>query len=254
MRRVFLFFLLTLLLSSNATGAETRWESMLAGFNVGLGGTVITNEYKDMHGDATILPLLGYEGEYVYLRGVAGGVHFFRNEWLELNAQLSYLPQHFYADDSDDWAIRRLDDRYSSLLGGFNGRLILPLGIIGATLSTDLLGYSNGILLDASYTYPLELGMLNLAPTVGFQWTDANYNRYYYGVDHDEASRSGLEYYNPESSFSPYAQFSARINFNEKWSAFASARALFLNREICDSPMVEGSEKYSFSLGAMYSF
>lgn len=237
-----------------AFAAEGGEQSVLAGFSAGLGGTLITNEYKDMHGNSTVLPLLGYEGEYLYLRGVAGGIHFFRNEWLELNGQLSYQPQHFYADDSDDWALRQLDDRYSTLMGGFNGRLLSEYGILSATFATDLLGYSNGIILDGSYTYPIALGMLNLAPAVGFQWNDANYNRYYYGIDHDEAKQSGLSYYDPTSSFSPYAQLSARLNFNQNWSAFTSVRAMFLNQEIYDSPMVENSEKYSFSLGVLYNF
>lgn len=239
---------------SNLYGAEKVDNSMLSGFSLGLGGSLITNEYKDMQGNSTLLPLLGYESEYFYLRGVAGGIHFFRNDWLELNAQLSYLPQHFYAGDSGNWAMRQLDNRYSTLMGGFNGRITSEIGIISATLSTDLLGYSNGTLLDAAYTYPIAIERLNIAPTIGFQWNDTNYNKYYYGIENSEARRSGLETYNPESSCSPYAQLSARLNFNENWSALASMRAMFLNQEIYDSPMVEKSEKYSFSLGALYSF
>lgn len=248
--------LLTLLvfLEVPIMAAETQWQSMLAGFKAGLGGSITTNEYKDMSGDVTSLPLLGYEGKYFYLRGVAGGFHFFRNEWLELNAQLSYLPQHFYADQSDDWAMRRLDDRYSTLMGGFNGRLISKAGIISATISTDLLGTSNGILLDASYSYPFELGIVSIAPTFGIQLTDANYNNYYYGVDHKEAKRSGLNYYDPESACSPYVQLSASLDLTENWSAFGSVRAIILSPAITDSPMVEANEKYSFSLGALYSF
>ena len=250
----FILALLFIAIFSHNANAEPEGESMLAGFSAGLGGTILTNEYKEMDGRQTILPLLGYEGDYFYLRGVAGGFHFFKNEFLELNAQLSYLPQHFYAGDSDSWAMRQLDNRYSTLMGGFNGRLMTEFGILNATFETDLLGYNNGIRIDASYVYPIQLGMVSLAPGVGFQWTDANYNRYYYGVDHSEARDTGLEYYDPDSSFSPYVQLGARINFNENWSVMGSCRALFLNQEIYDSPMVDCSEKYAFSLGAMYSF
>lgn len=233
---------------------EEQSESVLSGFTLGLGGALITNEYKDMHGRSTMLPLLGYEGEYLYLRGVAGGIHFFRNNWLELNAQISYLPQHFYADDSDDWAIRQLDDRYSTLMGGFNGRVITEFGILNATFSTDLLGYNNGILVDASYIYPIKLGWLDLTPGIGFQWADSNYDQYYYGVDRSESRKSGLEYYEPGDSFSPYVQLGARVIFNENWSAMVSARAMFLSEEIYESPMVDQSEKYAFTLGAIYKF
>lgn len=247
-----LFLTLFLLFPGRALCAEP--ESDLSGLSLGLGGSVITNEYKDMHGNATVLPLIGYEGEYLYLRGVAGGIHFFRNDWVELNAQISYLPQHFYAGDSGDWALRQLDNRYSTLMGGFNGRLLSEFGVLSATFETDLLGYNNGILVNASYTYPIEIDSFSIAPAIGCQWADANYNKYYYGIDNSEARQSGLEYYEPDGSFSPYIQLGASYKFDENWSAMASVRAIFLGEEVYNSPMVEQSEKYAFSLGAMYRF
>ena len=50
-------------------------NAVLSGFDVGLGGTIITSEYKDTRLAGSTLPLLGYEGEYFYLRGVSGGLH-----------------------------------------------------------------------------------------------------------------------------------------------------------------------------------
>ena len=55
-------------------------SSLFAGFNAGIGGSGTTNEYKGMSSDGTFLPLIGYEGEHLYLRGVSGGLHLFRNE------------------------------------------------------------------------------------------------------------------------------------------------------------------------------
>lgn len=229
-------------------------HAVLSGFDMGLGGTVITSEYKDTRLAGSTLPLLSYEGERFYLRGVAGGVHLFRTEWFEFNAQLSYLPQHFYAGNSDDWHMRRLDDRYSSLLAGLNARLATPVGLLGLTASTDVLGYSNGVIVDGSYSLPVQLGTLSLVPTAGLQWTDVNYNDYYYGVKPSEARQSGFSAYEPTGSVSPYAGLTARLSFSEHVSGFASARAIFLHQEISDSPMVDSSEKYSLSLGVMYKF
>lgn len=229
-------------------------NAVLSGFDIGLGGTIITSEYKDTRLAGSTLPLLGYEGEYFYLRGVSGGLHLYRTSWFEFNAQVSYLPQHFYADNSDDWAMRRLDDRYSSMLAGLNTRITTPYGIVAATVSTDALGYSNGVMVDASYSYPFRLARVALIPTVGLQWTDTNYNDYYYGIKPSESRQSGLSEYNPEGCVSPYAGLTARLQFTDHVSGFASARALFLNQEITDSPMVDTGEKYSFSLGVMYKF
>lgn len=229
-------------------------HAVLSGFDMGLGGSIITSEYRDTRLAGSTLPLLGYEGERFYLRGVSGGVHLFRTEWFEFNAQLSYLPQHFYADNSDDWRMRRLDDRYSSLLAGLNARIVTPVGLVGLTASTDVLGYSNGVIADGNYSLPFQLGPLSLVPTVGLQWTDANYNDYYYGIGRDEARASGFSAYEPDSCVSPYAGLTARMRFTEHVSGFASARALFLNQEITDSPMVDSGEKYTLSLGVMYKF
>ncbi len=229
-------------------------SSLFAGFNAGIGGSGTTNEYRGMSSDGTFLPLIGYEGEHLYLRGVSGGLHLLRNDWFEFNVQLSYLPQHFYAGNSDSWAMRRLDDRYSSMLAGLNARLLSPYGILTVTGSMDVLGYSNGVILDGNYSYPLQFGRLNVIPTVGVQWTDANYNDYYYGIDYGESRKSGLSEYEPSSSVAPYGQLTARFGFTENWSAFASFRALFLDKEVTNSPMVEKSEKYTLGLGLMYGF
>ena len=268
MRRFLLLLLLLALLAPCAVQAESParndgpgepfWKSinlsLLAGFDAGIGGSATSNEYRGMRSDGTFLPLIGYEGKRFYLRGVSGGVHLFRNAWFEFNAQLSYLPQHFYAGNSDSRAMRRLDDRYSSMLAGLNARLMSPIGILTLTGSTDVIGYSNGFIVDGNYSYPLVFDRLSLVPTVGLQWTDANYTDYYYGISASESRKSGLSEYDPSSSVAPYGQLSARFSFTDHWSAFASFRATFLDKEITNSPMVETSEKYSVGLGLMYRF
>ena len=211
--------------------ARASVSSYLAGFNAGIGGSWTSNEYKGMSSDGTFLPLIGYEGEQFYLRGVSGGLHLFKNEWFEFNVQLSYLSQHFYAGNSDSWAMRRLDDRYSSMLAGLNARLLSPYGILSVTGSMDVLGYSNGVIVDGNHSYPIVLGRLSVIPTVGVQWYDANYTDYYYGVDFGESRRSGLSEYDPSGSVAPYGQVTARFGFTENWSAFASFRALSWTRK-----------------------
>ena len=150
--------------------------------------------------------------------------------------------------------MKRLDDRYSSLLAGLNYRLSTDYGVGQLSISGDALGYSRGIVADASYSYPLRLSMISLVPTVGVQWTDVNYNDYYYGIDASEARASGLRSYSPENSFSPYGGLAARMLLSENWSIFAGGQLMFLGSEIQDSPMVDKSAKYSLSGGFLYNF
>ena len=93
-----------------------------------------------------------------------------------------------------------------------------------------------------------------IAPAVGVQWTDTNYNDYYYSISSSESRASGFKEYSPESAFSPYAGLTMRVILTEDWSAVANAKALFLGNEITDSPMVERTTTYSFSAGLLYAF
>ena len=228
---------------------DGRW-----GITVGAGASVSTSEYKGINNIGSALPLLGYEGRWGYLRGQSAGVHLFKNENHEVNVQISYLNQSFYASWSDNAQMKELDDRYSSLMAGVNYRLSTQFGIAQLTLSTDILGVNNGIVADASYAFPLTLGIFTFTPAAGVQWTDQNYNQYYYRIGKSESRASGLSEYDPESAFSPYASLTTRIALTENWTALISGKALFLGSEISDSPMVENSTKFSISAGFMYSF
>lgn len=229
--------------------ANNRW-----GFNLGIGATFSTSEYRGVERLGTALPLLGYEGDWLYLRGLSGGVHLFKNEHHELNVQLSYLPQHFYASWSESSAIKKLDDRYSSVMAGINYRLRTDLGVLAATLSTDALGVNNGVTADASYSYPIRFANMSLIPTLGVQWTDVNYNDYYYGISKSEAQASGLSHYSPQAALAPYGELTLRVGISDSWSAFVSGKALFLGEEVSNSPMVERNNKYSLSGGFLYAF
>jgi len=110
------------------------------------------------------------------------------------------------------------------------------------------------VMADASYSYPIRFANMSLIPTAGVQWTDVNYNGYYYGVSRSEARASGLSNYSPESALSPYAELTLRVGLTESWSAFVSGKSQFLGQEITDSPMVERNNKYSLSGGFLYAF
>ena len=235
--------------SDSVQDSEDKW-----GLQVGAGGTLSTSEYKGINNIGSAMPLLGYEGKWLYLRGLNGGMHIIKNENHEINAQLSYLAQQFYASWSDDNQIKKLDDRYSSIMAGLNYRFSSSLGVAQLSISTDILGVNNGIVADASYAFPIKLGLFTFTPSAGVQWTDQNYNQYYYRIGKSESRASGLSEYDPESEFSPYASLTARMAVTDSWTILVSGKSLFLGNEVSDSPMVEDSTKFSLSAGFMFSF
>ena len=246
-----LAFVLQLAAAVRAEGDSDRW-----GWGIGIGGTVISSEYKGIESGGSALPLLGYEGNWLYLRGLSGGLHIFKNDFHEFNIQLSYLPQHFYAGWSDNSRMKRLDDRYSSLLAGLDYRLNTAYGVGQLSLSRGCWN-SRGIV--AGLCLPWLERVVSLAPTVGVRWTDVVQHYCYIQTLQarwlaSEARASGLRSYSPESSFSPYGGLAARMLLNENWSIFASGQLMFLGSEIQDSPMVDKSTKYSLSGGFLYNF
>lgn len=262
-RLILLTLLIFTLCAPVAIMAQEAWEEHPAdaatqadkwGFNAGAGATLRTSEYKGINSLGSPLPLIGYEGKWLYLRGLSGGVHVYRDRYQEFNVQVSYLPQNFYASWSDNDRMKRLDDRYSSLMAGLNYTLRTLYGQASATVSTDVLGVNNGVMADVSYAYPVRFENVMITPAVGVQWTDSNYNDYYYSISSSESRSSGFKEYSPESAFSPYAGLTMRVILTEDWSAVANAKALFLGNEITDSPMVERTTTYSFSAGLLYAF
>lgn len=73
---------IVLALASFALAQDGRSDSNRWGFNLGIGGTFSTSEYRGVERLGTALPILGYEGQWLYLRGLSGGVHLFKNEAL----------------------------------------------------------------------------------------------------------------------------------------------------------------------------
>ena len=242
------------LLAPRPACAETGGEQPTR-FNLGMGVGFISSEYEEMEATVVPLPVINSEGEHFYVRGLTGGLHIYKDSVHELSATLSYLPQSFTADKSRSHAMRRLDDRFATMMAGGSYGLTTPLGIFRAGISTDILGNNKGVLADFSYSYPLPLGGgLVIIPTVGTKWADANFMDYYYGVSASEARRSGLSAYEADAAFLPYANIMARITFTENWNAFVNGGVSFLTHEATDSPMVSDSAKYSRGMGAAYSF
>lgn len=221
---------------------------------LGVGARVSTSEYKGEGAGFSPIPLIDYEGEYVFVRGLTAGAYLYKDDASALSLNLSYLSQGFDAADNDERAMRRLDDRDSSMLAGVAYSLKTEWGVTELSFSADVLGVSDGFIADASYAYPFKLSFLKLKPVAGVEWTSGDYNDYYYGVDSGESLRSGLGRYDAGSGFSPYLGLSAKIGLTDNLDLMLGAKTKWLSEEITDSPMVDRDAKHSFTAGFTYSF
>lgn len=230
--------------------------SALAGneVSIGMGGKGSVTPYKRYDTQWTPFPIISYEGEYAYVRGLSAGVKLVNLKFLELSAFAGYDGTSFSSSDSSDKRLRKLSDRYSSAAAGLEARLLTPYGMLHASGAQDVLGNSNGLTGTIGYKQSLEYGNLELIPALGVQWSSGRYNDYYYGVSGKESHKSGLNAYDAGGGFSPYVGLTIDYSLTNAWEIFCSGEVTFLNSAIKDSPMVDRTNTYGFTFGVSFTF
>ena len=164
-----------------------------ADVSVGLGGTWQSSPYKG-HDDTILpVPLIHFEGERFYVRGLDAGVHIWRNETHAISLGASYFGLAFDSSKTDDRSLKRLDDRYSTLNLYLQYTLQTNYGHAGVRVLRDVLGNSDAFSAEAYYKYPFMFGPVYVSPGAGIRWDSEDQLDYYFGISSNEARKSGLE-------------------------------------------------------------
>jgi len=200
------------------------------------------------------VPIINYEGDSFYIRSLQAGYYLWKDQQDQLSLTVLGSPQNYDPDDADDGDMKSLSKRHMTLMGGVAYRHSADWGIVRTTLVGDMLDNSNGIIWDLTYLYRFEFGQFSLTPGIGALWSSANQNNYYYGISSAESRRSGLDRYDPDSSWSPYVELTAGWNISEHWNATLAGRYSRLGDEIKDSPMVDTSSQMLLWTGVSYTF
>lgn len=237
-------FLAVLLLPSAAM-AETT---------IGGGIGITTSPYKSMKMAWDPVPMLAYEGDSFYLRGLTGGYKFFATDVIELSAFVRYDSLHFNASDSGDTALKRLDDRRASASGGVEARLMTQVGTFAANVAVDMLRRSKGLTAEARYSNTWNFGPMGIVPSVGVRLFNDQYGDYYYGVSRKESWRSGLTAYEAGGGAEPYAGVMMTYGFTEQFRLLAGTRLTLLSPHAQHSPMVNKTATVNLTFGLTYSF
>lgn len=223
-------------------------------WSIGAGAAVEMYPYKGIDNKVSPLPTIVYEGEHFYIRGIGAGAYVWKDSQNQLSLDLYYSPLRFRASKSDDRQMKKLDNRDSTMMGGVSYKHTADWGIIRTSFSADMLDESNGLRADAAYLHPFVLNDLKITPGVGAVWYSSNFNDYYYGISGKESARSGLDKYEADSSWSPYAELTATYKINNSWSTYATGRYTRLASEVKDSPMVDRSYSAIVAGGVTYTF
>ena len=224
------------------------------GWGLGLGVMHEPAPYKDYDYKLQPLPIITYESDGFFLKGIGGGYHLIKNDTHRFSLHAYYMGLQFKPGDTDDKAMKKLDKRHPTMMAGVDYTYTDSWGKIRSSLSADTLSNSNGILAEVAYLYQFKFEKASLTPGVGVIWASSNHNNYYYGISGNEARRSGLKRYEAGDTFAPYLELSGGYAFNKNWSAFFNGRISYLGSDVKDSPMVDQSYSPMFITGVTYSF
>ena len=191
------------------------------------------------------LPMFSYEGERVFLRGIAGGVHLVDTGSFQLDALVSARPGGFDIDDLSSAGLavngldaRLLDDRDHGLDAGVGATWSGSFGRLRVRALADVTDASSGQEVGIDYAYPIHSGAWTIVPGVGVQWLSDDLANYYYGTLDSEVAR-GVTRYEPDASVVPGVSVALSRPFGTRWSVVAGLDYKFLPDELSDSPLLE---------------
>ncbi len=233
--------------------APSRWR-------LGLGVVASDNAYAGRSTQLTPFPLVEFEGERFFFRGITGGVHLLKSGGLALDAIVTTGFNNIDADDFGRAKLARrgidrndLQDRKRSIEAGLAATWSSAAGRFRLEAKSDISGNSEGQEYAFNYAYPLHAGGFAIAPNVGATFLSAKVADYYYGI-HGKEMRRGVPGYRPGGALVPEAGVTVSHAIGANWALMVSARYRALPDKISDSPLVDGDHGMSVFVGFSRGF
>jgi MipA family protein len=190
-------------------------------------------------------PLVTYDGDRVFWRGLSGGVHAFKGDSFTFDVILSGRFDGFDIEDLGRQELARngvdaslLEDRDDGLDVGLAASWEGRAGEIKLRALADATDTSSGYEFSLDYAYPLQWGRTRVIPAVGARWMSKDLANYYYGTLDEEVAR-GVPLYRPDAVVVPELSVGLFRPIGDKWMLFGSVKYEFLPNEITDSPLMD---------------
>ncbi len=224
---------------------------------LGIGGVFSSSPYKD-YNKWTLIPIVGYNGEYVYIRGTQAGLKYSVNDFLTVSAFFEYDSTNFDPEESGDMRMQYLDGRSGSILGGVGLDAQMSFGgKLRGSIATNIFGTHEGVVGNIAYEKNFLVHRFMITPSIGMKLYSDEYINYYYGINGDESAVSGLNAYEVTTiSVEPYVGLRIGYAFTENVFAMAGGSMRFLDCAVTDSPMVDGEKNMLYTVfgGLSYRF
>ena len=241
---------LPLLLPSLALAQTTSTGDLLAKvqddrWSIGVAASVRQSPYAGEGTRIRPVPLLTYEGDRLFWRGLGGGIHLIARDRLRVDAVLSARMDGFDIGDLGQRELRangvdpsQLSDRDDGLDAGLAASWSSRAGEFKLSALADVTDRSGGYEIAADYAYAFKWGRSTLIPGGGLRWMSDDLVRYYHGTLDEEVGR-GVQRYQPGSALVPQVSLAFSRPLGEKWRLLGAVDYKFLPSEITDSPLSE---------------
>ena len=234
-----LFLFVILASASGFTAAQApRW-----GF--GIGAAVSDSVYAGEGTRVTPFPLVTYEGERFFWRGISGGAHLFQTNAVTLDATLSARLDGIDRDDfgASELAQRGIDrnlliDRDDALDLGLAGVWRGAAGQLALGVKGDVTGTSKGFETSLTYSYPFQWSGARISPNIGVAHLSKKLANYYYGILPEEVAR-GVRDYQPGSAAIARIGIDVVRPFAANWALIGNVSYRKLPGKLSDSPLLE---------------
>ena len=227
-------------------------------WRIGAGAIFSPNPYKNSSPTILPIPVIGYQGDRLSVFGPFASYKVFKTKVAQTAIQVFLYPQIFKADQSDDQALQKLDNRGYIAMVGINQRINSPYGSLALSANVDVTTRSNGYMATLDYEkrffYIHQRHLWTITPSLGIQYSSYQLTDYYYGISHAESLRSGLKQYSPGGAFSPYLGLALIYSYSQRWSVMLSNRMSRLSNHVVDSPMVSERTIITSVFSLSYSF
>jgi outer membrane protein len=234
--------------------APPQTPGLGAGFRTG------TNPYIGQDARVDLVPLYLYEGQYLFANGTSFGLHAFKNDWLELNAEVRYRFNKLDVDD-ENTDLAGINDRDQTWEGGATARATGRWGELRLGWFADLDDKHSGYETNLTYRYRFDVGNWMISPYVSGIWLNDKVADYYFGVSEAEAIANGelggsINAWNVGSAFNSEWGLNAWYYLTDHVFLFGNVAFRGLDENIVNSPIVDNSNEtvaIAF-LGAGYMF
>ncbi len=231
------------------------------GLSLGIGAVGSSGVYVGEKTEVTPIPVISYETDQFFIRGLYAGIELYRDQLFTFNAIANVNMMHLDVDklSTEKLAARninkaQLEDRDRSVDLGLESLIRVPYGLFSLQAVNDIGGASKGAEVRLNYQYFWRLNSeLTVIPNLGLDWLADKRANYYYGILDSEVER-GVTDYKPNQVLIPHVSLGASYTFTDNVRLSGVVLQKFLPSKVKDSPLIDKSSMTNFYMALTYKF